>query len=107
MVWRLIVVVWLLALSVWGVLHFAPQLSAALHTVWGWDKDQIDKLKTLLDLALPILTGVGAVVKFILAKPKESPKATGNSATFNGPVKINGDFVQRDKNLYKQGDKDA
>ncbi len=107
MVWRLLVVVWLLALSVWGVLHVAPQLSAALRTVWGWDKDQIDKLKTLLDLTLPILTGVGTVVKFILARPKESPRATGNSAIFNGTLKINGDFVQGDKNLSKPGDKDV
>ena len=104
MFWRLIVVAWLLALSVWGVLHFQPEISAGLHTAWGWDKDKIEKFNTLLEIAekaLAVLAGLGTAVKlvlnFISGKSKESSKITGNTATFNGPVKIN-DFVQGDKN---------
>ena len=105
MVWRLIVVAWVLVLLVGGVLHFHAEISAGLHAAWGWDKDKIEKFNTLLDIAgkaLAVLTALGTAVKLVLnfipGKPKETSKTTGNTATFNGPVKINGDFLQGDKN---------
>jgi len=114
MVWRLIVVAWVLVLLVWGVSNFHAEISAGLNTAWGWDKDKIEKFNTLLDIAgkaLSVLAGLGTVAKLVLnfipGKPKETSKTTGNTAIFNGKVKINGDFVQGDKNTINTGDKDA
>lgn len=83
--------------------------------VWSLSKDDLEKLKTLLEIVAMVFAAVAAVGTavwaFIAAKKPPQPTAaqTGNTAIFHSEANIGGDFVQGNKTTItlNHGGKDA
>jgi len=108
MIWRLVLIVSLVAMLAGAAVHFYEPLFALFKQAPSLDKEQVEKLNAWREFLAGGVAGLGALGlacwKFIRGKAEEKTKGQGNQAVFHGKVSIGGDFVQGDKNIGGKGD---
>lgn len=113
MVWRLIAIIWILALLAGGASYFSDEIFATTQHILALDPAGMERILKLEEMVAKglgilgiILTFFAAVWHFVAGKPAEKTQG-GNTTTttFQKDVRVGGDLTLGNKTV--NGGKDA
>lgn len=112
MIWRLVFVVWGLALLVGVAFYFSDEIFALIQHILALDPAGMERILKIEEMVAKGLGILGVILTFFAAvwtfvQGKQQEKSAGNTTTntFHREVRVHGDFTLGNKTV--NGGKDA